>query len=316
MATTPSSAAATPKAANAVGRLLLGLFAVLILTSCGGTGGGTEPVSEGDPPSGGPPAPPDPTSGPADGRFVGTVTMGGESFFADALLTGDGELRLYVGGPDTEGLGALNALLQLSKPGRSLQFVGEVTRSTTQISGTGQVIGQDCAPPEVVAFCAEVAEATIGLTVGVGELLGEIEVATPGGIEAWSVELGVWRNSSEMPARNLAGQYGELLAEFERDGDVVITIDDAGKLFFQGASSGCTGNGDVSPHLDGRLNVYDVTLTIASCNATHAHLNGAYTGLATTTASSYWDYDMLLRVWLSTGDAAAPAAITMLAEHL
>jgi hypothetical protein len=28
------------------------------------------------------------------------------------------------------------------------------------------------------------------------------------------------------------------------------------------------------------------------------------------------NYDMLLRVWLSTGDAAAPAAITMLAEHL
>ena len=90
----------------------------------------------------------------------------------------------------------------------------------------------------------------------------------------------------------------------------------AGKLFFQGASSGCTGNGDVSPHPDGRLNLYDVTLTIASCNATHAHLNAACTGLAATTASSYWDYDMLLRMWLSTGDAAAPAAITMLAERL
>jgi hypothetical protein len=144
MPTTPTSAAATPKATHAVGRLLVGLFAALILTSCGGSGGGTESGSAGGPPSGGPPAPPDPTSGPADGRFVGTVTMGGESFFADALLTSDGELRLYVGGPDTEGLGALNALLQLSKPASSLQFVGAVTRSTTQVSGTGQVIGQDC----------------------------------------------------------------------------------------------------------------------------------------------------------------------------
>lgn len=316
MPTTPTSAAARPKATHAVGRLLLGLFAALILTSCGGSGGGSGPVSGDGPPSGDPSTPPDPTRGPTEGRFVGAVTMGGKSFFADALLTTDGEFRLYVGGSDSEGLGAANALLELSKPGRSLQFVGEVTPSTTQISGTGQVIGQDCAPPEVVAFCAAVAEASISLTVGAGELLGEIDVATPGGIEAWSVELGVWPNSSEMPPRNLAGQYGELLAEFERDGDVVITIDDAGKLFFQGASSGCTGNGDVSPHLAGRLNVYDVTLTIASCNATHAHLNGAYTGLATTTASSYWNYDMLLRVWLSTGDSAAPAAVTMLAEYL
>jgi hypothetical protein len=48
----------------------------------------------------------------------------------------------------------------------------------------------------------------------------------------------------------------------------------------------------------------------------YAHLKGEYTGLATTTPSSYWNYDELLRVWLSTGDDAAPVAITMLAERL
>jgi hypothetical protein len=35
------------------------------------------------------------------------------------------------------------------------------------------------------------------------------------------------------------------------------------------------------------------------------------------TPSDYWNYDSLLRVWLTTVDAeAAPAAITMLAEPL
>jgi hypothetical protein len=239
--------------------------------------------------------------------------MGSGSFFADAVLTSDGELRLYVGGPDSEGLGAGNALLELSKPGSSLQLVGEVVRSTARISGAGHVVGQDCAPPGVVPFCGESTEASIDLTAGADQLHGEIEVATPGGVETWSVDLGGWPNQG----RGLAGQYRELLAEFERDGDVVINIDDTGQLFFQGASSRCMGNGQLSPHLDGQANVYDVTLTIALCSGTYAHVNGAYTGLATTGPSDYWNYDTLLRVWVSTSDAdAPPAAITMLAEPL
>jgi hypothetical protein len=42
------------------------------------------------------------------GRYVGTVTIGGVQYFGDALLTADALIRLYVGGP-----GGNDGLLQL-----------------------------------------------------------------------------------------------------------------------------------------------------------------------------------------------------------
>ena len=60
-----------------------------------------------------------------------------------------------------------------------------------------------------------------------------------------------------------------------------------------------------------------VTLTTENCNGAFAYLNGEYSGLATITSSSVWNYDGLLRVWLSKSSGAAiPAALTMLAEPL
>jgi hypothetical protein len=60
-----------------------------------------------------------------------------------------------------------------------------------------------------------------------------------------------------------------------------------------------------------------VTLTIANCNGAWAYLNGDYSGLATITSSSVWDYDGLLRVWLSKpAGGAGPAALTILAEQI
>ena len=60
-----------------------------------------------------------------------------------------------------------------------------------------------------------------------------------------------------------------------------------------------------------------VTLTIENCNGAFAYLNGEYSGLATITSSSVWNYDGLLRVWLSKSSGAAiPATLTMLAEPL
>jgi hypothetical protein len=41
-------------------------------------------------------------------------------------------------------------------------------------------------------------------------------------------------------------------------------------------------------------------------------LNGAYEGFATTTPSSYWNYDFLLRAWLSKPEGASPAAAVTL----
>ena len=277
-----------------------------------GCGGSSSTSSEPSPPA----APSPPTSAPpgesGDGRFVGTVTIGSTSLFGDALLTVDGSLRLYVGGP-YESTGAL----QLDKPDGSAQFVGEVSAQGQQVSGSGMVIGQGCVLPASDRFCDEPAPAEVRLTVRSGEARGEIEVTTAKGVETWTLNLKAWSNYYGLPARrdDLSGQFQEDLAEFAQDGDTILSIDDAGTaLLPRSAGSGCTGNGIVSPHLDGNVNVYKVALTIASCDAPYTHLNGEFEGLATTTPGSYWDYDMFLRVWLSTSDPSAPPeAITMLA---
>lgn len=96
-----------------------------------------------------------------------------------------------------------------------------------------------------------------------------------------------------------------------------MNIDSSGKLFFQSANSACVGNGALVLHLDGAADTYDVTLMMQSCNGAYAYLNGQYDGLALYTASSYWDYDSQLRIWLSkpTGETP-PAALTMLGEPL
>ena len=81
---------------------VLGFLFVHALTGCGGGSSGqsampvppptvqssvTQPVAT-------------PESGDAwQGRYVGTVTIGGLQYFGDALLTADGLIRLYVGGP-------------------------------------------------------------------------------------------------------------------------------------------------------------------------------------------------------------------------
>jgi hypothetical protein len=96
-----------------------------------------------------------------------------------------------------------------------------------------------------------------------------------------------------------------------------MNIDSSEKLFFQSANSGCVGNGALVPHLNNAADTYDVTLMMENCNGAYAYLNGQYDGLALNTASSFWDYDSLLRMWLSKpAGATPPAALTMLGEPL
>ena len=113
----------------------------------------------------------------------------------------------------------------------------------------------------------------------------------------------------------VAGQYQEALATFALDGDTIVNVDQAGQMSFQSANSGCTGSGTVRVHLDGSHNAFDVALTIGNCKAPHGEMNGTFAGLATITGSSKWNYDALLRMWLSKGDPLQPAAVTMLAAQ-
>lgn len=285
-------------------RFFLSLLFTQALVGCGGTGSDESPV----PPSAGPTVPP-PTASAWDGRFVGVVKIGEVELYGDALFTADGLVRLYVGGPYVP-----SGLVQQTRPESSAQFVGNLEVHGDQAFGSGVIIGQGCAAHTLVRFCGETASGEISAALDSGDIQGEIQVTTNEGDETWVLDLQPWRNYYVLSAslKDVAGQYQEELAEFAPDGDTIMTVDQAGQLFFQSAHSGCTGNGTLAPHLDGAFNVYDVTLTIDSCNGQYAYLNGEFEGLATTSASAYWDYDSLLRIWLSKRDAASSqAAVTM-----
>jgi hypothetical protein len=249
------------------------------------------------------------------GRFVGTVTIGGSTLFGDALLATDGALRLYVGGPYSD-----SGALQITRPENSEQLIGTLKKSGSQASGNGVVIGQQCAASVPSHYCGDAAPASFEFTGSAAtdhssRISGQIQVVTSAGAETWSLDLAQWPvDALSTPP---TGQYKELLAEFASAGDAVINVDAPGALFFQSAQSGCVGNGafDMQRHDAG--GGLSLTLTIENCSDAFAYLNGVYEGLASGTPSSVWDYDFLLRVWLSkrTG-SGAPAALTLLAEPL
>jgi hypothetical protein len=250
------------------------------------------------------------------GRYVGTVTIDGVDYFGDALLTEDGALRLYVGDQPYSRSGAL----QTTRPETSAQLVGNFQVQGNAASGSGTVIGQGCSAAAPIRFCNEVASAEFDVMVDQDNVQGEVQVSTSAGQETWLLDLGAWSNYYLLSAARqsyVAHQWQEVLAEFNVSADMIISIDSDGRLFFQSAPSGCTGNGTLTPHLDGAFNVYDAEVTLESCTGAFAYLNGVYEGLATTTASGYWDYDVRLRVWLSKAEGTSPAAaLTLLSDWL
>ena len=88
-------------------------------------------------------------------------------------------------------------------------------------------------------------------------------------VEVWSLTLVPWENHYTLPARthDLAAQYKVELAEFALGDDTIMSVDGAGRLFFQSAGSGCIGNGTVRTHLDGSYR--STTLRSPSKRALH-----------------------------------------------
>jgi hypothetical protein len=296
-----------------LGTFALGFLFIHALSGCGGGGSdqGGMPVTYSVVPA----AVPSEGGDAWQGRYVGWVTIGDVQYFGDALLTADGLIRLYVGGP-----GADNQFIQQTIPAGSAQLVGTLQGQMNQISGDGVVFGQECAASEPIRFCAEVGQASLSIAListSPGYIQGEILVTTSAGSETWSLNLGHWTNYYTAPAAQgyLAGHYQEELAEFSINGDTTVSIAADGSLSFQSPGSGCTGNGQSRPHLDGSVSVYDVTLSISSCQAPYDYLNGTYSGLASISPSDYWDLDTVLRMWLSqdvNASGTAAPALTLL----
>jgi hypothetical protein len=296
------------RACNIV-RCLFGVIIVQTLAACGG-GGGSEPSRQ--PPTAGTPSTPIRLEG--QGHLIGKVTIiGVGEYYGDALITTDGAVRLYVGGPY-----ATDTIVEQTRPASSAQFVGTLD-SKGGYSGTGVIIGQGCAVGDFVRFCGQTAFGEIDIGVDYLQVQGTIRVTTDQGEETWFLELWQWENYFSTPAvvESVAGNYREVVAAFAEGGEVIVTIDHTGQLFLQSATTGCTAVGRLTPHFEGQVNEFDVKLKIDGCDASHASLNGEFTGFATSTPSDYWGYDQLLRVWLSSREGTlSQAGLTMLAAPL
>ena len=283
----------------------LGLVAAQSLTGCGGTG---NPQAQTPPPTGSASAEPPMTPDTTDGWFVGTVTIDGTDRYGDAVVSADGAMRLYVGDPYVAG-----GALQETRAKSSEQFVGRLDLLGTAASGSGVVIGQQCASTDPTPFCAASATTEVHYAVTAGQLGGELQVNAGGTSSSWALHLSSWPHDISGPPASLAGQYQEQVAEFAH-GDTVINFDDNGTFFFQSVHSGCVGNGTWAPHPGGPFDVFDVSLTIENCSAPYSYLNGQLDGLATTSSSSVWDYDTVLIMWVSSSSGSAkPVGIRFLA---
>jgi len=291
----------------------LGALVLTCLISCDGHEVGRQvpsPSADPDPPQGVPPAP-----AVVHGHFRGTAAAGDDLYHAEGLFTSDGEFRILVGRPVTNGDGPVTGGgldAHVLNAAGSVQFVGQFAMAGNQREGDGILIGQGCAGADPGGFCDASTTAALTITEATSEsLAGEVRTAEGGGELLWQLDLSAWSGYYESNSSNNvrpSGAFKEELAEFARDGDVVISIDGAGALFFQGAASGCTGNGSLTPHGDGRYYVFDITLTIENCNGDYASLNTEYAGLATETQNGKWDYDEWLLIFVATHDTTEPAA--------
>jgi len=285
--------------------LLVGLVATLALTACDNSnsnGPNANPLVVIPPP---PPLLPPGPGQIADskydwqGYFAGATTVDGDDYYSEALLTTDGELRVY--------LGYLEPYL----------FAGTVEYGPDKTDGghsVGRLFRLNCSGGSPPASCSEPLAAEVQLTdVTSGYLYGEISFSTPQGDTVWPLGMRWTSQWYAEPATldRVQGTWVERLAEYSQNQDTVISVDAQGALFFQSPSTGCTGNGQLTPHLDAATSVYDATLSIANCAADFAYLNTDFAGFATSTWGD-WEVGDWLVLWLDTPESAsAPAALTM-----
>src|SRR5687768_15384906 len=82
------------------------------------------------------------------GRFIGIVRIRNIDYFGDALVTDDGRMRLYVGGPY-----ATSDSLQVTRAHGAMQFVGTIDLRNGAMFGSGVILvegcgsGPDCSTP-------------------------------------------------------------------------------------------------------------------------------------------------------------------------
>jgi hypothetical protein len=265
------------------------------------------------------------------GYFRGGAAIGDSTYYVDALIAADGGIRMHVAGPFDERTAFSGGGFPVSAEiAESVQFVGNI--ETIGGLGEGVVLGQACAPSDPGRFCDVPAPASISMEwqpplpfavppQSQDKFAGEVRVTTSAGEEIWHLDVsksyyvGPQTTDTAGVYRGPTGMYREELALFAGTGEVVVTIDTLGRLFFQSSESGCVGNGTLRPRPDGSYYVFDAGVLIENCGQGYAFLNGEYQGLAIETAietlSGCADASVLM--FLTVPEGFAPrTAITML----
>jgi hypothetical protein len=305
-------------------RLVIGLAFAPSVLGCGGGDASERLAAEARPAPATAAQDPQPLFSTAGhGHFLGEATIDGVTYFSESLVTVDGAVRLHVGGPWADPGAGLGPSDEVFDPEESTLFVGTIDAiDGDRASGSGVIIGQVCHEPIPRPYCEEPAPARINVTVAPeGEywrLEGELQIEGNSGEERWMLSLGEWSNYYKRGAHPVppdGSVYVEQLAPFAQAEDVDIEVDATGRVTFRSATSGCTGNGTLAPHLDGRFDVYDVWLRIDGCAGGFAYLNADFEGLATHTQSGAWDYDYWILVFLAAAEGPPPRpALTMRAH--
>lgn len=297
------------------------ILSVLLLAACGGSDSDSGPA-----PVGGPVEPPAQAPGsddlPASGFYVGYfVTQYPNekvTYWSEAMLTADGWLYIhtvsYPGWPDSSG---------------AVLFVGKVDQA-----GLGQwtpvrAIGEDCQllgtsighfgcegePPDPTLDSVQVRLTSIGKGILEGEISVKFADSAP-----ISLPFSLYAPTLhyiDLPASLtlVQGMYRELNAMFAQQDNMVTTVDSAGNIFFQSPANGCTGNGTLTPYLDGTLNAYRSEILMENCTGPYAYLNGPLEGFATLDCPYWWcfvEQGPDLYMWLASPEGTvSPAALTM-----
>lgn len=297
------------KERETAGCILACLLCVFALLGCSGSGHDTvaSSISATPPEATPPPSQRFPTH-ELSGHFSGLGQLPDGDHYVEALLTVDGAIRLYVAGPLPPGIALSGGGIptELLNSADAALFAGNFAPDGHQGAGDGLVFGMVCGEADTGRFCDQPVAAVIEIEATRSGFVSELRVETGGGQETWLLDVGehsvYYDSDASLPP---SGLYRETLARFAQAGDVVLQVDGSGQLFFQSPDSACTGNGAVSPHLDGKHFVWDVRLSIENCDSVHAYLNGNFDGLATMTQGGYWDYDAWLQMFLTETEGSA-----------
>lgn len=257
-----------------------------------------------------PPPPVIPVSERVQGYFYGNISVEDDSLRAEAVISADGDVRLFLFDPAASDGETADGAPQKDE---RMQFFGRLQLADDGLSGSGLVTGEVCVPTRRSRFCGEPAPAFARFTLMPGfALAGEIDVTVGDAVETWWLQLDKWRWYSVYSPDTLpSGIYHGAFVRVSDQQELIVDIDRDGRLFFQDAMSGCTGNGSVRSRENGAGIVFDIDFSVAACAAPFEDLNTDYSGLAATILDG-WDLEFeAMIVSVSARDApAAPATMT------